>query len=167
LPPPPSLRHDVAAKEREVDRMRLVLTLVFAMLAAAPVLAQTSAQEPPAAAGGATATPIAPGEAAGAHSAPGATTEASPAAPAPPAAPVAKAADIAQAVDCATLSQQFGDTLTALTAPTAKTPLDEAVKTTSSEQAGAGRKACMAHDYPAGLDSLRQAITTLGKKPIV
>ena len=83
---------------------------------------------------------------------PGATTEASPAAPAPPAEPVAKAADIAKAVDCATLSQQFGDTLTALTAPTAKTPLDETVKTTSSEQAGAGRKACMAHDYEAGLD---------------
>ena len=98
---------------------------------------------------------------------PGATTEASPAAPAPPAEPVAKVADIGKAVDCATLSQQFGDTLTALTAPTAKTPLDETVKTTSSEQAGAGRKACMAHDYEAGMAGLRQAIGTLGKKPIV
>jgi hypothetical protein len=148
--------------------MRLVLVLISGVLAApAAALAQTSAQEPPAAAGGATATPITPGEAAGAHSAPGASTEASPAAPAPPAEPTPKVADVARAVDCATLSQQFGDTLTALTAPTAKAPLDEAVKTTSSEQAGAGRKACMAHDYGAGMDSLRQAITTLGKKPIV
>lgn len=147
--------------------MRFALLLALGVLGTGPALAQSAAQEPPAAAGGATATPIAPGEAAGAHSAPGATTEASPAAPAPPAEPVAKAADIAKAVDCATLSQQFGDTLTVLTAPTAKTPLDEAVKTTSSEQAGAGRKACMAHDYEVGMDSLRQAITTLGKKPIV
>ena len=131
--------------------MKLVLLLMSGLLAAPAALAQTAAQEPPAAAGGATATPITPGEAAGAHSAPGATTEPSPAAPAPPAEPVAKVADIGKAVDCATLSQQFGDTLTALTAPTAKTPLDETVKTTSSEQAGAGRKACMAHDYEAGL----------------
>ena len=147
--------------------MKLVLLLMSGLLAAPAALAQTAAQEPPAAAGGATATPITPGEAAGAHSAPGATPAPSPAAPAPPAEPVAKAADIGKAVDCATLSQQFGDTLTALTAPTAKTPLDETVKTTSSEQAGAGRKACMAHDYEAGLASLRQAIGTLGKKPIV
>ncbi len=145
--------------------MKLVLTLAVALLATAPALAQTSAQDPPPAAGGATATPITPGEAAGAHAAPGASTEPSPAAPAPPAAPVA-AADIGKAVDCATLSQQYGDALTALTGPTAKTPLDEAVKTTGNEQAGAGRKACMAHDYDAGLDSLRQAISTLGKKPI-
>ena len=147
--------------------MKLVILLMAGMLAAPVALAQTSAQEPPAAAGGATATPITPGEAAGAHSAPGATTEASPAAPPPPAEPVAKVADIGQAVDCATLSQQFGDTLTALTAPTAKTPLDEAVKTKSSELAGAGRKACMAHDYEIGSASLREAIGALGKKPIV
>jgi hypothetical protein len=144
--------------------MKLVLTLMAALLAAPAVMAQNSAQEPPAAAGGATATPITP-ESSGAHSAPGATTEASPAAPPVPAS-AAQAPDIAKAVDCATLSQQFGDTLTALTAPTAKTPLDEAVKTASTEQAGAGRKACMVHDYAAGLDGLRQAITTLGRKPI-
>lgn len=147
--------------------MKLVLMLAAGMLAALPAMAQTSATEPPAAAGGATATPITPGQAAGADSAPGATTEPSPAAPPAPAEPVARVADVAKAVDCATLSQQFGDTLTALTAPTAKPPLDETVKTTSGEQAGAGRKACMAHDYEAGLASLRQAITTLGKKPIV
>jgi hypothetical protein len=167
LPPPPLLRHDGAVRKREADPMKLMLTLAVGVLAAVPALAQTAAQDPPAAAGAATATPITPGEAAGAHAAPGATTEASPAAPVPPAEPVAKTADIVKAVDCATLSQQFGDTLTALTAPTAKTPLDETVKTMSSEQAGAGRKACMAHDYEVGTDSLRQAITTLGKKPIV
>ncbi|MFZ1430284.1 MAG: hypothetical protein WAS21_26360 [Geminicoccaceae bacterium] len=147
--------------------MRFVLAVAMGLLAAPGAIAQTSAQDPPAAAGGVTATPITP-EASGAHSAPGATTEASPAAPAPEVAAVGdQPADITQAVACATLSQQFGDTLTALTAPTAKTPLDEKVKTTSSEQAGAGRKACMAHDYATGLQGLRQALETLGKKPIV
>jgi hypothetical protein len=142
--------------------MKLVLAFVVSLFSVPAAMAQTSAQEPPAAAGGATATPITP-ESSGAHSAPGASTDASPAVPAAVAQPV----DIAKAVDCATLSQQFGDTLTALTAPTAKTPLDEAVKTASAGQAGAGRKACMAHDYEAGLDGLRQAIGALGKKPIV
>ena len=78
---------------------------------------------------------------------------------------MAKVADIGRAVCRATLSQQFGDTVTALTAPTAKTPLDEVVKTTSSGRAGAGRKAYMPDDYEAGMASLRQAIETLGKKP--
>ena len=64
--------------------MKLVLVLMALLLAAPAAMAQTAAQEPPATAGGATATPITPGQAAGAHSAPGATTEASPAAPAPP-----------------------------------------------------------------------------------
>ena len=149
--------------------MRLATTIAAGLLmAATAAMAQSTVQKnPPAAAGGATATPITP-EAPTTHSAPGATTEASSATPpAPPAEAEAKPADIAKAVDCATLSQQFGDTLTALTGPTAKTPLDEGIKNTSSEQAGAGRKACMAHDYEAGMDSLRQAITTLGKKPIV
>jgi hypothetical protein len=144
--------------------MQLVLILVTVFLMAPAAMAQTSAQEPAAAAGGATATPITP-EASGAHAAPGAPAEPSPAAA--PASAAGRPVDVAKAVDCATLSQQFGDTLTALTGPTAKTPLDEAVKTTSSEQAGAGRKACMAHDYDAGMDQLRQAIGTLGKKPIV
>jgi hypothetical protein len=148
-------------------RMRLVMLALTGLLAVPAAMAQNAAQEPPAAAGGATATPITPGDGAGAHATPGASSEASPAAPAPPPEPSAKAVDIAKAVDCATLSQQFGDTLTALTAPTAKTPLDETVKSTSSEQAGAGRKACMAHEYEVGMDSLREAITTLGKKPIV
>jgi hypothetical protein len=147
--------------------MKLVtLMMVAALLAPQAAMAQNSAQEPPAAAGGATATPITP-EAAGAHSAPGAASEPSAASPAPPAGPAAGVVDLGKAVHCATLSQQFGDTLTALTAPTAKAPLDETIKTTSSEQAGTGRKACMAHDYDSGIGSLRQAITTLGKKPIV
>ena len=150
--------------------MRLVTAVVAGLLtaaSAAAVMAQSSERDPPAAAGGATATPITP-EAPTTHSAPGATTEPSPATPPVPAAEAAgKPVDIAKAVDCATLSQQFGDTLTVLTGPTAKTKLDEGVKNTSSEQAGTGRKACMAHDYEAGMDQLRQAITTLGKKPIV
>jgi uncharacterized protein (DUF1501 family) len=83
------------------------------------------------------------------------------------AAPAPGRPDIVQAVRCATLSQQFGDTLTALTAPTAKAKLDDTVKATASEQAAAGRKACMAHDHEAGLEQLRQGIATLGKKPVV
>ena len=132
--------------------MKLALMLVCGLLAAPVAWAQAVVQESPGAA---------------AQPAPGAPMEASPAAPAEPAAVVVKAADVGKAVDCATLSQQFGDTLTALTAPTAKTPLDENVKATSSEQASAGRQACMAYDYDSGMESLRQAITTLGKKPIV
>lgn len=146
---------------------RFMLALAMGLLVIPGAIAQTSAQDPPAAAGGATATPITP-EASGAHSAPGATTQASPATPDPAASAASTApADITQAVACATLSQQFGDTLTALSAPTAKTPLDETVKNTSSERAGAGRKACMAHDYATGLQGLREALETLGKKPIV
>jgi hypothetical protein len=140
--------------------------LVVGLLTATAAMAQSTVQNPPPAAGGATATPTTP-EAPTTHSAPGASTEASPAPPPPAATAAAKPADIAKAVDCATLSQQFGDTLTALTGPTAKTKLDEGVKNTSSEQAGAGRKACMAHDYEAGMEQLRQAIVTLGKKPII
>jgi hypothetical protein len=147
--------------------MRLMVLALAGLFAIPAAMAQNATQEPPAAAGGATATPITPGEGAGAHAAPGASTDPSPAAPPPPSEPAAKAVDVAKAVDCARLSQQFGDTLTALTAPTAKTPLDETVKATSTEQAGAGRKSCMAHDYDVGMDSLRQAITTPGKQPIV
>jgi hypothetical protein len=77
-----------------------------------------------------------------------------------------KPVDIAKAVSCATLSQQFGDTLVALTAPTAKQKLDENVGKAASGQAGAGKSACMAHDYDAGLDQLRQAIAQLGMKAI-
>ena len=148
--------------------MKLVTAVLAVLLTASPAaLAQSTVQDPPAAAGGAPATPITP-EAPTTHSAPGASTEASPATPpAPAAAAPTKAVDIAKAVDCATLSQQFGDTLTALTGPTAKTPLDETVKTTSSDQAGAGRKACMAHDYDAGLDQLREALQEIGLKPSV
>jgi hypothetical protein len=91
--------------------------------------------------------------------------------PAAPTAPATEAAaekpvDIGKAVSCATLSQQFGDTLVALTAPTAKQKLDENVGKAASGQAGAGRSACMAHDYDAGLDQLRQAIAQLGTKAI-
>lgn len=93
-----------------------------------------------------------------------ATPPPAPEAAQPPAAE--RPVDIAKAVSCATLSQQFGDTLTALTAPTAKQKLDEAVGKAASGQAGAGRDACMAHDYDAGLDQLRQAIAQLGAKPV-
>ena len=65
--------------------MRILPTLMISLLAMPAAMAQTSAQDPPAAAGGVTATPITP-EASGAHSAPGASTEASPATPAVPSA---------------------------------------------------------------------------------
>lgn len=140
--------------------MRLATGLTLGLLLTAPAWAQATLEQPPPAAGAA-ATPVTP-EGATAHSPPGPA-----AAPAQTEVPEERPADIVQAVDCATLSQQFGDTLTALTLPTAAKKLDEAVKTTASDQAGAGRKACMEHDYAAGMDQLRQALGTLGKTPIL
>jgi hypothetical protein len=87
----------------------------------------------------------------------------------PPAAtspPAPGAADIAKAVSCATLSQQFADQLSVVIAPTAKTKLDDGVKKSASDQATAGRKACMDHDYDSGLGQLRQSIVQIGAKPV-
>lgn len=69
--------------------------------------------------------------------------------------------DLAKAVDCATLSQQLADIMTA-----AKDMADD-VKKAATETAGAGRKACMAKDYDAGMVQIREAIGRIGKKPIV
>jgi hypothetical protein len=136
-------------------------------LAAAAQEAVRPAQ-PPAEAPAATQSPITP-ETPTVHGAPGTmpTDTPGPAPQLPTSVPAARPADIAKAVDCATLAQQFGDTLTALTAPTAAKPLDEGVKNSASDQAASGRKSCMAHDYDAGLDQLRQAIAQLGKQPIL
>lgn len=140
--------------------MRFLACFALGLLLAAPAWAQATLEQPPPAAGTAT-TPVTP-EGATAHSPPGPA-----AAPAESEAREARPADVKKAVACATLSQQFGDTLTALTLPTAQKKLDESVKTQASGQAGAGREACMAHDYEAGMDQLRQAIGTLGKQPIL
>lgn len=132
--------------------MRLLVPALAGMLASLAAAAQEAAQpgQPPAGTPAAAA-PIAPGPAPQRSASPSAT----------------KPADIAKAVDCATLVQQFGDTLTALTAPTAAKKLDEGVKNSATDQAAAGRKSCMAHDYDAGLAQLRQAIGQLGKRPIL
>ncbi|HYZ25349.1 MAG TPA: hypothetical protein VE597_00435 [Geminicoccaceae bacterium] len=75
------------------------------------------------------------------------------------AAALAQEADIQKGVSCATLSQQFGDSL-----KTAK--VEEDVKKAATDLAKQGDQACMAHDYDAGLDQLRQAVQQIGLKPI-
>jgi hypothetical protein len=76
------------------------------------------------------------------------------------AAALAQEVDIRKAVDCTTLSQQFGDSL-----KTAKA--DDAAKKAATDLAKQGDQACMAHDYDAGMDQLRQALQQIGLKPIV
>lgn len=75
------------------------------------------------------------------------------------AAALAQEADIQQGVFCATLSQQFSDSV-----KTAK--VEDDVKTSATDLAKQGDQACMAHDYDAGLDQLRQAVQQIGLKPI-
>ena len=140
--------------------MRLAFALLSLVLLSGLAVAQQEAAPPPGQAAPApAAVPPPPGQ-----PAPAAAAVAPPEAGA--AAPVEKPADIAKAVSCATLAQQFGDMLTALKAPTAKQKLDENVSKAASSQAGAGRTACMAHDYDAGLDQLRQALAQLGAKAV-
>jgi hypothetical protein len=74
------------------------------------------------------------------------------------AAALAQEADIQKGVACATLSQQFGDSI-----KTAKA--DDAAKKSATDLAKQGDQACMAHDYDAGLDQLRQAVQQIGLKP--
>ncbi|MGH6898266.1 MAG: hypothetical protein ACREJ5_17240 [Geminicoccaceae bacterium] len=71
----------------------------------------------------------------------------------------AQEADIQKGVQCVTLSQQFGDAV-----KTAKA--DDAAKKSATDLAKQGDQACMAHDYDAGLDQLRQALQQIGLKPI-
>ena len=75
------------------------------------------------------------------------------------AAALAQEVDIQKGVSCATLSQQFGDSV-----KTAKA--DDAAKKAATDLAKQGDQACMAHDYDAGLDQLRQAVQQIGLKPI-
>jgi hypothetical protein len=72
---------------------------------------------------------------------------------------LAQGADIKNGVACATLSQQFGDSV-----KTAKAEDD--VKKAATAQAKQGDQDCMAHKYDAGLDQLRQALQQIGLKPI-
>jgi hypothetical protein len=74
------------------------------------------------------------------------------------AAALAQEVDIPKGVACATLSQQFGDSV-----KTAKAEDD--VKKTATDLAKQGDQDCMAHDYDAGLDQLRQALQQIGLKP--
>ena len=76
------------------------------------------------------------------------------------AAALAQEADIQKAVHCATLSQQFGDSV-----KTAKAEDD--AKKAATDLVKQGDQACMAHDYDAGLDQLRKALQRIGLKPIV
>jgi hypothetical protein len=73
---------------------------------------------------------------------------------------LAQEVDIQKAVRCATLSQQFGDSL-----KTAKAEDD--VKKAATDLVKQGDQACMAHDYDAGLEQLRKALQQIGLKPIV
>jgi hypothetical protein len=73
---------------------------------------------------------------------------------------LAQEVDIGKAVDCATLSQQFTDSL-----KTAKAEDD--VKKAATDVAKQGDQACIAKDYDAGLDQLRQALQQIGLKPSV
>jgi hypothetical protein len=72
---------------------------------------------------------------------------------------LAQEADIKKGVSCATLSQQFGDSV-----KTAKAEDD--AKKQATDLAKQGDQACMAHDYDAGLDQLRQALQQIGLQPI-
>jgi polysaccharide deacetylase 2 family uncharacterized protein YibQ len=71
---------------------------------------------------------------------------------------LAQEADIQKGVDCATLSQQFGDSVKAA-------KVEDGVKKAATDAAKQGDQACMAHDYDAGLDQLRQAVQQIGLKP--
>ena len=73
---------------------------------------------------------------------------------------LAQEVDVQKAVHCMTLSQQFGDSV-----KTAKAEDD--VKKAAADLVKQGDQACMAHDYDAGLDQLRQGLQQIGLKPIV
>lgn len=75
------------------------------------------------------------------------------------AAALAQEADIQKGVACATLSQQFGDSV-----KTAKA--EDEVKEAATARAKQGDQDCMAHQYDAGLDQLRGALQQIGLKPV-
>ena len=76
------------------------------------------------------------------------------------AAALAQDVDINKAVDCMTLSQQFTDSI-----KTAKAEDD--AKKAATDLVKQGDKACMAHDYDAGMDQMREGLQQIGLKPIV
>jgi hypothetical protein len=76
------------------------------------------------------------------------------------AAALAQEVDINKAVDCMILSQQFGDSV-----KTAK--VEDGVKKAATDLLKQGDKACMAHDYDAGMDQMRKALQQIGLKPAV
>ena len=78
----------------------------------------------------------------------------------PGAAALAQEVDINKAVDCMTLSQQFGNSV-----KTAK--VEDGVKKAATDLLKQGDKACMAHDYDAGMDQMRKALQQIGLKPAV
>ena len=75
------------------------------------------------------------------------------------AAALAQEADVQKGVSCATLSQQFSDSVKAA-------KVEDDAKTAATDLAKQGDQACMAHDYDSGLDQLRQAVQQIGLKPI-
>lgn len=76
------------------------------------------------------------------------------------AAALAQEVDVGKAVDCMTLSQQFTDSV-----KTAKAEDD--AKKAATDLVKQGDKACMAHDYDAGMDQMRKALQQIGLKPAV
>ena len=72
---------------------------------------------------------------------------------------LAQEVDIQKAVACTTLSQQFTDSIKAAKA-------DDAAKKAAAEQVKQGDQECMAHNYDAGMDQLRQALQQIGLKPV-
>ena len=77
----------------------------------------------------------------------------------PSTAALAQEVDVQKAVSCATLSQQFTDSVKAAKA-------EDAAKKAAADQVKQGDQDCMAHDYDAGLDQLRQALQQIGLQPV-
>jgi hypothetical protein len=71
---------------------------------------------------------------------------------------LAQEVDVQKAVHCQTLAQQFGDSLKAAKA-------DDDAKKAAADLAKQGDQACNGHDYDAGMDQIRQAMTKVGLKP--
>ena len=73
---------------------------------------------------------------------------------------LAQEVDIKKAVQCATLSQQFGDSVKTAEA-------EDDAKKAATDLIKQGDQACMAHQYDAGMDQLRKALQQIGLKPSV
>ena len=71
---------------------------------------------------------------------------------------LAQEVNIQKAIQCQSLAQQFGDSIKAAKA-------EDASKKTATDLAKQGDQACNGHDYDAGMDQIRQALTQVGLKP--